>query len=136
MVGEGKGVIEGTSEVLRSKRKFCPEPESKDKEVGHPESTKRAASEPSKSLVIIGMIAEHVRLILRLASPRVPNDRKNLPKEKFMKTPEEWIAITSKQIMRSMETLSNPDKIRLVMRFWKNMACMQIVNHLLGVGTS
>ncbi|KNE98906.1 hypothetical protein PSTG_07752 [Puccinia striiformis f. sp. tritici PST-78] len=59
------------------------------------------------------MISEHVRLILRLASPRVPNDRKNLPKEKFMKTPEEWIAITSKQIMRSMETLSNPDKIRL-----------------------
>ncbi|KAI9624291.1 hypothetical protein KEM48_009033 [Puccinia striiformis f. sp. tritici PST-130] len=36
-----------------------------------------------QSLVIIGMIAEHVRLILRLASPRVPNDRKNLPKEKI-----------------------------------------------------
>ncbi|POV96375.1 hypothetical protein PSTT_15688 [Puccinia striiformis] len=65
------------------------------------------------SLVIIGMISEHVWLILRLASPRVPNDRKNLPKEKFMKSPEEWIAITPKQIMRSMETLSNPHKIRL-----------------------
>ncbi|KAI7936516.1 hypothetical protein MJO29_015819 [Puccinia striiformis f. sp. tritici] len=66
-----------------------------------------------QSLVIIGMIAEHFWLTLRLASPRVPNDRKNLPKEKFMKSPEEWIAITPKQIMRSMETLSNPHKIRL-----------------------